>query len=212
MVAKALVVLDRPVDPRQQGGVVIHWSVDVQAAAVAVPAAGADLELAEGLGLGLLTNDIDHAAGVATAIQAGSRAFEYFDALNAGGVRRTVAATVDGEAVLVQLAGGEAAHAVIEEGQAAEVVLPGHAAGKVQGAVYARSTQVIEHLCGYHIDALGNLGNRRIGTRRAGRTGGAVTLNWAICLFLAGGDGGGRKLNGVFCCCSKGAGKQQAGE
>src|SRR5690606_38646609 len=105
--------------------------VDVQAAAVAIPAASAGLELAESFGLGFLADDIDHAAGVATAIQAGGWAFEYFDAFDAGSIWRAITAAVDGETVLVQLTGSETANAVGEESQAAEVVLPGYAAGKI---------------------------------------------------------------------------------
>src|SRR3989338_486092 len=199
LVAKALVVLDGQIDAREQAAVLGQWGIEVQAAAVAVPTAGTDLELAKGLGLRLLADDIDHAAGVAASVQAGGGALEHFDALDAGGVRRAVAAPVDGEAVLVELACGEAAYAVVQKSQPAEVVLPRHAACKVQGAVDAGGIEVFEYLGGDHGNALGRVANVRVGLGRAARSGGAITAYGTVGGLRVGGyaavfqlnDGGG---------------------
>ena len=179
MVAEAAVVLDRQVDARQQAAVVAQRRVAVQAGAVAVPAAGAEIEPGEGFVLRALADDIDQAAGIATPIQAGGRALEHLDALDGAGVRRAVAAAVDGEAVAVQLAGAEAAHAVVVEGQATEVVLSRYAAGEVQGTVDARTAEVLQHLAGNDFDGLRRVADIGVGAGRGGGAGGAVALDRA---------------------------------
>ncbi|MNQ56297.1 hypothetical protein D3C85_704170 [compost metagenome] len=140
--------------------------------------------MGEGFGLGLPGHDVHRAARIAAPIEASRRPLEHLDAFDTGGVGRAVAAAVDGEAVLVQLTGGEAANAVGEEGEAAEVVLPGDSASEIQGAVQAGHAQVLEHLRRNHADGLGNVADIGVGARRAGGTGGAIALHRAFGAFL----------------------------
>ena len=168
MIAKTAVVFDCQVDPRKQGAVLVQRRVDVEAAAVAIPASGAGLELGEGFQLRAFGDDVDQPAGIATAVEGRRWSLEHFQALDGRYVRRAVAAAVDGKTVAVQLAGGEAAHAVVEEGQAAEVVLPRNAASEIQGSVDTAAAEIVQHLGGYHTDGLGNFADRGVG---AGGTG-----------------------------------------
>ncbi|MNL15722.1 hypothetical protein D3C87_1367300 [compost metagenome] len=184
MVAEAAVVLDRQVDPRQQVALAVERGVDVQVAPIAIPGASAETQGAEGFGLGALGDDIDQATGVATTVEAGSRPLEYFNALDVGGIRRAVAATVDGEAVLVQLARGEATYAVVEKGQAAEVVLSRYATGEIQGAVDAGGIKVLNHLGGNDVDALRGVTDVRVGAGGRGRASGAIATHRPVGALL----------------------------
>ena len=168
VIAKAAVVFDCQVDPREQGAILVQRRIDVEAAAVAIPASGAGLELGEGLQLRAFGDDIDQPAWIAAAVQGRRRPLEHLQALDGRCVRRAVAAAVDGKTIAVQLAGGEPAHAVVEEGQAAEVVLPRDAASEIQGAVDAATAEIVQHLGGYHTDGLGNFADRRVGAGGAG--------------------------------------------
>ncbi|MCY1423181.1 hypothetical protein D9M71_388880 [compost metagenome] len=124
-----------------------------------------------------LGDDVHQPARIPSPIQAGCRSLEHFDALDVRGVRSAVTATVDGKAVLVQLAGGKAAHAVVEEGQATKVVLPADTAGKVQGAVDARAIQVLEHLAGHHGNALRGVADVSVRFGRGARAACAIALH-----------------------------------
>ncbi|MNZ51507.1 hypothetical protein D3C78_693230 [compost metagenome] len=166
VIAKAAVVLHRHIDPRQHAAVFTERRVHIKAAAVAIPATGTGLELRERFGLRTLADDVHQTTGVTAPIQAGRRALEHFDAFYVRGVWRAVAATVDGEAVLVQLTGSETTHAVIKEGQATKVVLSAHPTGKIQGPVDARAVEVFKHLTGHHGDALRGVANISIGLGR----------------------------------------------
>ncbi|MNI60938.1 hypothetical protein D3C73_1161790 [compost metagenome] len=103
VIAKAVVVFNGKVDPRQYVALFVQWRVHVQRGAVAVPAAGAGLQGGEGFGLGLLGDDVHRATWIAAAIQTGGRALEHFDALDVGHVRGARVAAVGAETVLVEL-------------------------------------------------------------------------------------------------------------
>src|SRR3990167_1031501 len=199
MVAEAVVILHGQVEARQQVALFIQRRIDVQCAAVAIPTAGAGLQAGEAFGLGLLGDDIHRTAGVAAAaaaIEAGGGTLEQFDAFDIGRVRPARVTAVGAEAVLVKLGRSEAAHAVFVEGQAAEIVLPGHAAGKVQGAFDAVAAEVVQYGAGNYADGLGDFTERGVGPGCAGRAGGAVTLYRAIGQFRAGADDAVAQLRG----------------
>ncbi|MNM79615.1 hypothetical protein D3C81_915520 [compost metagenome] len=177
VVAKTAVVLHRHVDPRQHAAVFAQWRVHIQAAAIAVPAAGAGLELREGLGLGTLGDDVHQATWIPPPVQAGRRPLEHLDAFDVRGVWGAVTAAVDGKAILVQLAGGETAHAVIEEGQATEVVLPAHPAGKIQGPIDTGAVEVFQHLARHHGNALWGVADVGVGLGRGAGAVGAIALH-----------------------------------
>src|SRR3990167_619217 len=196
MVAEAVVILHGQVEARQQVALFIQRRIDVQCAAVAIPTAGAGLQAGEAFGLGLLGDDIHRTAGVAAAIEAVGGTLEHFDAFDIGRVRRARVTAVGAEAVLVERGRSEAAHAVFVEGQAAEIVLPGHAAGKVQGAFDAVAAEVVQYGAGNYTDGLGDFTERGVGPGCAGRAGGAVTLYRAIGQFRAGADDAVAQLRG----------------
>ncbi|MNH00383.1 hypothetical protein D3C79_595740 [compost metagenome] len=177
VITEAAVILHRHVHPRQHPAVFTQRRIHVQAAAVAVPTAGAGLELGKGFGLRALGDDVHQPTRIAAPIQTGRRALEHFDAFDVGGIRGAVATAIDGKAVLVQLAGGKAAHAVVEEGQATKVVLPADTAGKVQGAVDARAVQILEHLAGHHGNALRGVADVSVRFGRGARAACAIALH-----------------------------------
>ncbi len=152
MIAEAVVVFHGQVDPRQHAAFAVQRRVHIQCGAIAVPAAGTGLHGGKGFGLRLLGDNVHGAARIATAVQAGCGTFEHFNALDVGRVRGARVATVGAETVLVELRRGEAAHAVLVKRQAAEVVLLGHAAGKLQSTFHAGAAQVLEHRGRNHAD------------------------------------------------------------
>ncbi|MNK99971.1 hypothetical protein D3C87_1203890 [compost metagenome] len=196
VIAEAVVVLDGQVDPRQYVAVVIQRRVDVQGRAVAVPTAGAGLQGGEGYGLRLFGDDIDGATRITSTIKAGCRPLEHFDAFDIGHVRRARIATVGAESVLVELRRGEAAHAVLVQRQAAEVVLLRHAAGKLQRAFDAGAAQVVEHADGNYADRLRDVANGGVGFGRAGGAGCAIAIDRAGGGFVVGRDADGVQFQG----------------
>ena len=154
VVAKTVVVLDREVDSRQHITLIIQRRVDVQRGAIAIPTAGAGLQRGEGFGLRFLGDNVHRTARIAATVEAGGRAFEHFDALDIGRIRRARVTAIGAETVLVELRGGEAAHAVFVQRQAAKIVLLRHAAGKLQGAFHVGAAQVREYRGGNHTDGL----------------------------------------------------------
>ena len=105
-----------------------------------------------GFGQRLFADNVEGAAGIATAIQAAGRAAQYFQALDGVGVRRVGVAAVDREAVAIVLARGETAHGDGGQALAAEVVGPAHAAGVIQRVLQAGCASVFEHVLGHHAD------------------------------------------------------------
>ena len=195
-----MVVFHRQIDPCQHLPFAVQRGVHVQRGAIAVPTAGAGLQGGERVGLGFLGDDIHRAAGIAAPVQAGGGAFEHFDAFEIGGIRRARVTAVGAEAVLVELRRSEAAHAVFIEGEAAEVVLLGDAAGKFQGAFHVGAAQVLEHVGGNHADGLRDVAQRGVGLGCAGGAGGAIAVDRAGGGFVGvGGDADGVQFNaGVF--------------
>ena len=188
MIAEAIAIFDGDVHAIEHVAVFIERRVHVQRSAITIPATGAEIETGKAVQLRALADDIDRAARITASVKAGRRPLEHFDPLDIGSVRWVHEAAVDAETVLVELSGGQPAHAVLVHGQATEVVLPGDTAGEVQRLLNARAVQILQHGCWNDADRLRYFLDGGIGLRRAARAFGTVALNRSLGALLIGSD------------------------
>ncbi|MNI05770.1 hypothetical protein D3C73_587320 [compost metagenome] len=131
----------------------------------------------------LLADHVERATRIATAIQAGGRTTQHFQALDGVGVRGIRVATVNRETVAVELTGGEAAHRERGQTLATEVIGASHATGVIERILQARGAGVLDHIARHHADRLWRFMQGGIGAGGAGRTSGLVTFDRAVGTF-----------------------------
>ena len=199
MIAEAIAVFDCNVHAIEHVAVFIERRVHIQRSAIAIPATGAEIETGKAVQLRPLADDIDGAARITASVKAGRRPLEHFDPLDIGSVRWVNEAAVDAETVLVELSGGQPAHAVFVHGQAAEIVLPSDAAGEIQRLFDAWAVQILQHGCWNDADRLRYFLDGRVGFRRAARAVGTVALHRSIGAFLIGRDDDRIQYRRVLC-------------
>ncbi|MNP25791.1 hypothetical protein D3C76_1186140 [compost metagenome] len=130
--------------------------------------------------LRLFADHVEGAAGIATTIQAGGWAAQYFQAFNRVGVGGIGVATVDRETVTVKLAGGETTYGKGGQALAAKVVGPADATGVVQRVLQAGRSGVFDHIARYHAHRLRGFVKGGVGSGRTRRASRPITLHWAV--------------------------------